>query len=72
MRFYLCCISLEQYAELLEEYGFEMWRDILSITEADLEQMGMLLGHRRRHQRDIRFFLAKEKERGSFTASQNQ
>ncbi|KUJ10832.1 uncharacterized protein LY89DRAFT_739818 [Mollisia scopiformis] len=57
MQSHLQDIGLVQYAQ---DCGFETWRDLVCITESDLEQIGMLRGHRRKLQRVLNLFSVKE------------
>lgn len=46
-------LGLARYAEALIANGFEDWTTVLDITEADLDELGFKLGHRRLLQRGI-------------------
>jgi hypothetical protein len=49
----LARLGLEQYEELLAENGFDAWETVVRITEADMSEIGLKLGHRRKLQRAI-------------------
>jgi hypothetical protein len=49
----LARLGLDQYEQRLVENGFETWETVTSITEADLREMDIRLGHRRKLQRAI-------------------
>jgi hypothetical protein len=60
MQYFLQGIRLEQYTQSIQDHGFETWHDLMDITESDLEQIGVLLGHRRKLQRALRLSSVKE------------
>ncbi|KAF1983306.1 hypothetical protein K402DRAFT_176946 [Aulographum hederae CBS 113979] len=49
----LARLGLEQYLPVLVANGFNTWPSVLDITEADFENLGFKLGHRRLLQREI-------------------
>ena len=67
---YLQGIGLVQYAQTIQDHGFETWQDLASITESDLEQIGILLGHRRKLQRALHLSLARESETSMTSTSE--
>lgn len=46
-------LGLNQYLAVMAENGFDDWETVLEITENDLQNMGVKLGHRRILQREI-------------------
>lgn len=46
-------IGLEQYLETFKSAGFYDWSALSTVTESELAAMNVLLGHRRRLQREI-------------------
>ncbi len=46
-------LGLDQYLNVLIDNGFEDWDTVLEITEDDLDQLGIKLGHRRILQQQI-------------------
>lgn len=49
----LSWLGLSQYLERLVQAGFDSWETVREITEEDLETLNVLLGHRRKLQREI-------------------
>jgi hypothetical protein len=45
--------GLGQYEPILIENGFDDWETVLGITESDMQELGLKLGHRRKLQRAI-------------------
>jgi hypothetical protein len=50
----LAQLGLGQYEQPLMDNGFETWETVTRITEADMNNLGFKLGHRRKLQRAIR------------------
>lgn len=49
----LSWLGMSQYLESFMQAGFDCWETVLEITEADLDTLGVELGHRRKLQREI-------------------
>ncbi len=49
----LSWLGMSQYLESFMQAGFDCWDTVLEITEADLDTLGVELGHRRKLQREI-------------------
>jgi hypothetical protein len=46
-------ISLSQYYDIFTAEGFDTWETVLDVTESDLIELNVKLGHRRKLQRAI-------------------
>ncbi|KAI4750045.1 hypothetical protein E4T51_16593 [Aureobasidium sp. EXF-12344] len=46
-------LELSRYYDVFVDEGFDTWETLMDITEADLETLGVRLGHRRKLQRAI-------------------
>ncbi|OAL53322.1 hypothetical protein IQ07DRAFT_641719 [Pyrenochaeta sp. DS3sAY3a] len=53
LRDILARLGLSQYFDALVAEGFDSWETVLDITESDLSQLNVKLGHRRKLQRAI-------------------
>ncbi|KAG9241099.1 hypothetical protein BJ878DRAFT_522447 [Calycina marina] len=53
LRDILAEVNLEQYYETFVKACFDTWEDLSTITEDELEALGIPRGHRRRLQREI-------------------
>lgn len=53
LRKHLQHLDLGHYISVLEENGYISWRQLMSVSEEDLDRLGFRLGHRRRLQREI-------------------
>jgi hypothetical protein len=67
IQYFLQGLGLEQYTQTIQDHGFETPHDLIDITESDFEQMGVLLGHRRKLQRAVRLSSVKENRKCSST-----
>ncbi|KAM3066097.1 hypothetical protein ACMFMG_010560 [Clarireedia jacksonii] len=49
----LCKLDMECYLQRLLDNGFDTWEVLKDITESDMHEIGLKLGHRRKLQREI-------------------
>ncbi|KZM24123.1 hypothetical protein ST47_g4740 [Ascochyta rabiei] len=53
LRHNLQVLSLGQYIDVMQEYGFVDWDTLSKAQEKDFDRLGLKLGHRRRLQREL-------------------